>query len=134
MRRLQAVSRCAAPDSTVYRHRAAGEPAAPLAQVGEAHDRIDQVVVGGELERVDAGVAKAARSAASRRLRRLRRSAGGSARSWVSTNSCSPVSASCIDDQAEVGQLHLERIVQPHRDHLVALREQCRAARAQPAR
>ena len=27
------------------------------------------------------------------------------------------------DQQAEVGQLHLQRIVEPHRDDLVALRE-----------
>ena len=45
--------------SQVLRHAAAGgELAAPLAQVGEAHDRVDEVVVGRELERVDAGVAE----------------------------------------------------------------------------
>ena len=36
-----------------------GEPAALLPQVGEAQDGVDQVVVGGELERVDAGPGEA---------------------------------------------------------------------------
>ena len=35
---------------------------------------------------------------------------------------------------AEVGQLGLERVVQPHRDHLVALREAAERARPSPAR
>ena len=121
--------------SEVLRQHAAGrELAAPLAQIGEAQDRIDQVVVGRELERVDAGVAKrraqarprARSAAAAKRLRKPR--------SWVSTNSCSPVSASWIDEQAEVGQLHLQRIEQAHRDHLVALREMRRAALPSRAR
>ena len=99
------------------------ELAAPLAQVGEAQDRIDEIVVGRELERVDAGVGerraqllpRASRPAAAKRLRKPR--------SCVSTKSCSPVSASCITTQPEVGQLHLERIVEPHGDDLVPLRE-----------
>src|SRR5207249_6879557 len=36
----------------------AGELAAPLAQVGEAQDRIDEIVVGRQLERVHAGLAE----------------------------------------------------------------------------
>ena len=77
-----------------------------------------------ELERVDAGAARsAARSSASRSLGRLRRSACGSRGRACRRSSCSPVSASCIDDQAEVGQLHLQRVEQPHGEHFVALRE-----------
>ena len=80
-----------------------------------------------KLERVDAGVAE---RRAQLRLAPLRRASAKrlrKPRSCVSTNSCSPVSASWIDEQAEVGQLHLERIVQPHRDRLRA------AARAAPS-
>ena len=45
--------------SQVLRQAAAGRQlAAPLAQVREAQDRIDQIVVGGKLQRVHAGVAK----------------------------------------------------------------------------
>ena len=58
---------------------------------------------------------RAARPRAAKRFRKPR--------SWVSTKSCSPVSASWMTTQAQVGQLHLQRIVQPHRHDLVALRE-----------
>ena len=36
--------------------------------------------------------------------------------------------------QAEVGQFDLQRVVQPHRDHLVALRELAERAPPSPAR
>ena len=39
-------------------HAAGRELAAPLAEVGEAQDRVDDLVVGRELERVDAGLAE----------------------------------------------------------------------------
>ena len=76
----------------------------------------------------------AARSSRLAPLARPRRSACGSRLSWVSTNSCSPVSASCDDEQAEVGQLHLQRIEQPHRDRPRAAARAARAARSQPGR
>ena len=40
------------------RAAARGELAAPLAQVGEAEDRIDEIAVGRELERIDARFAE----------------------------------------------------------------------------
>ena len=46
-------------DRAVRRPGPVGEPAALLLQVGEAEDRVDQVVVGRELEGVDAGPGEA---------------------------------------------------------------------------
>ena len=87
----------------VLRHAAAGgELAAPLAQVGEAHDRVDEIVVGRELERVDARVGErraqlllARLAAAAKRLRKPL--------SCVSTKSCSPVSASWMTSRPRSG-------------------------------
>ena len=86
-----------------------------------------------ELERVDAGLARTrARSVRLALLARLRAKRLRKPRSCVSTKSCSPVSASCITQQAEVGQLHLERIVAaaPRRPRGAA--RAARAARSQP--
>ena len=103
--------------------RPAGKLAAALAQVGEAQDRVDQVVVGGR---------------ARARRRRRRRSASRSAASRCCGRGGEALAKAAVvrvdeellaglgvlhHEQAEVGQVHLERIVQAHRDHLVALRE-----------
>ena len=69
---------CAAPPRWLRQAAAGGELAAPLAQVGEAQDRVDEVVVGRELERVDAGVAERRAQRRPRAARRPRRSACGS--------------------------------------------------------
>jgi hypothetical protein len=42
----------------LWQGAAGSEPAAPLAHIGEAKDRIHQIIVGRELQCVDAGVAK----------------------------------------------------------------------------
>ena len=105
------------------RLRAGGEPAAALAQVGEAQDRVDQVVVGGRARaRRRRRRGSAARSSASRRSR-----GGGEALAEAAVVRVDEQLLAGLGvlhhEQAEVGQLHLERIVQPHRDDLVALRE-----------
>ena len=113
---------CSMPE--VRRQAAAGRKlAAPLAQIGEAQDRVDEIVVGGRARARRRRRRRAPRAARARALlgnaaKRLRKP-----RSCVSTNSCSPVSASCDHQEAEVGQLHLQRVVEAHRDHVVALRE-----------
>ena len=107
------------------------ELAAALAQVGEAQDRVDEIVVGGRAR------------ARPRRLRETPRAAPSRAASAAASKRLRKAAVVGVDEdllpglrilhheQAEVGQLHLQRIVQPHRDHLVALREL--AERLRPA-
>ena len=100
--------------AVAFRRPVAGAPAvaaagasaaAALAHVGEAHHRVDQVVVGGQFQRVDAGCAQApARSSASR--------CGGDAREALAKAGVVRVDEQLLAGlgvphrhQAEVGQL-----------------------------
>ena len=97
--------------------------AAALAHVGEAHDGLDQVVVGREFERVDADLGQRLRAGrprvrAAMRAKRLRKPA-----SCVSTQQLLAGLGVAQRHQAEVGQFEFERIEQAHRDHVMALRQ-----------
>ena len=105
----------------------AGEPAAALAQVGEAQDRVDQVVVGGQLERVDAG---AARSAVAQLCLALLGGRGEALAKAAVVRVDEHLLAGLgilHRQQAEVGQLQLQRIV------AAARRPPRGAARAAPS-
>ena len=95
-RRAARAAGAAAAGGDAKRHAPAPPPQPALGR--HAHDRPDEVVVGRQGHRVDAGPPERrargpprARSAASANRRR-------NAASWVSTSSCSPVSASSHDD------------------------------------
>ena len=75
--------------------------------------------------------AEARRAAPPRAARPPPRSAGGSPVVGVDEQLLAGLGV-LHHQQAQVGQLHLQRIVEPHRDDLVALREAAPAPRAQP--
>jgi hypothetical protein len=109
-------------DRAVGRPGPVGEPAALLLQVGEAQHRVDEVVVGAELEGVDAG--------AGERLAQLRLALLGGGGEALAEALVVGVDDDLLAGlgvlhrhQADVGQVHLERVEQAHRRHLVALRE-----------
>ena len=110
-------------DRTVaWRATPVGEPAALLLQLGEAHDGLDQVVVGAELEGVDAG---AAEGFAEQRLASLGGGGEALAKALVVRVDDDLLAGLGVPHrhQADIGELHLERVEQTHRRHLMALRE-----------
>jgi hypothetical protein len=115
-------SRCAAMRAALA-VRAGGELGAALAQVGEAQDRVGEVVVGGELERVDAGVAEGLAQLELAAARELGEALAEAPVVRVDEELLAGLGV-LHHEQADVRELHLERIVQAHRDHLMAAREQ----------
>ena len=109
------------------------ELAAPLAQVGEAHDRVDQVVVGGQARaRRRRRARSAARSSRLALARRSRRSACGSRGRACRRTPARRSRRPAITSRPRSGSSMLQRVVQPHGDHFVALREM--RERLRPAR
>ncbi len=108
------------PGVAAYRRR--GELAAPLAQIGEAHDRVHQVIVGGKFERIDAGVAEFGAQVLFALLRRRRETLAKAAIVRVDEQLFAGFRV-LHDQQAQVRHLHLERVVEAHGDDFVALRE-----------
>src|SRR5215472_69824 len=98
---------------------AAAQLAAALAQVGKAQDRIDEIVFGRELQRVHAG---APERRAQLSLAPLRRAGEAPAEAAIVRVHEQLLSGLRIlhDEQPQIGQLHFERVVETHRDDLVA--------------
>src|ERR1019366_6853276 len=99
-----------------------GESAALFLQVGEAQDRIDKVVVGGEFERVDAG---AREGLAQLGLAPFGRGLKALAKAGVMRVDDELLAGLGIlqRHEAEVGQVHLERVEEAHGGHFMALRQ-----------
>src|SRR5207253_2577656 len=105
--------------------------APPLAQVGEAKDRIDQIVIGAKLEGVHSGLAK-------RAAQFLLPPFGGCGETLakapivrIDENLLAGFGI-LNNEEAEIRQLHFQRVVQAHGDNFVAsreLRERFRPAR-----
>ena len=111
--------------------QAGGELAAALAHVDEAHDGVHQVGVGGELQRVHAALHQ--------RLAQFGLALGRDACEALAEARVVRVHHHLLaglgvaqGQQAEVGELQLQRIQHPHRHHFVALRQP--RQRALPAR
>src|SRR5205814_5311582 len=107
------------------------ELAAAFAQISEPKNRIDQIVVRAKLQRVDARLAK--------RLAELLLALFGGRGKALAKAPIVRVDEQLLagfgvlyDEEAEVGKLHFERIVEPDRDDLVPsceLRERLSPAR-----
>ena len=99
-----------------------GAPAALLLQIGEAQDGVDQVIVGGELEGVDA---RPGQALAQRGLAPLGGGLEALAKAGVVGVDEQLLAGLGIahGDQADVRQVHLQRVEQAHRGHLVAQRQ-----------
>ena len=116
---LQRRRRCAGAPASARRHL---QPAALAAQGGKAQHRFEQVVVGGQLQRVGAGT-------------RQRVAQRGFARLGLGRVALAEARVGGVDEQllaglgvfhrhqAQFGQRHLQRVEQAHRHHLVALRQ-----------
>ena len=102
--------------------RAGGEAAAALAHVGEAPDRVDQIVVGRKLERVDAGVAESGAQLGFAALRRGGEALAEAAVVGIDEDLLAGLGV-LHHEHAEIGEARFQRVVQPYRDDLVALRE-----------
>src|SRR5215213_485123 len=99
-----------------------GEPTAAFSQVGEAPDRVDEVAVRRKLERVHTRFAKRCAE-----------------RSFVTLcGACEPLAKTAIvrvdeqlraalrvlqEDESQIRHIDFERIVKPHSEHFVPLRE-----------
>ena len=102
--------------------------AAPLPEIGEAQDRVDQIVVRGQLECVHARVAE-------RRSERVLASLRGRGEALpepavVGVEEHLLTGLGVLDDeQPEVRQIHLQGVVDAHRQDLMPLREVCQRRR-----
>ena len=112
---------------------AAGKLAALLAQIGKAQHRVEQVVVRRQLQGVDAGLRERRPQRQVALLDAAPRSACGSAIVRVDDQLLAGLGV-LERHQAEVGQIHLERVEQADRDDLVAPRQTRRGPLPSPAR
>ena len=101
---------------------AGGELAPSLAQIRKTQDRVDEIVAGRELQRVDAG-----RLERLPQLRLARRRGGSEALpepAVVGVDEELLAGLGILDDQeTEIRQLLLQRVVEADRDDIVAPRE-----------
>src|SRR5437763_6883590 len=102
---------CALSDEMRGERSARRKLAAPFAQIGEAQDRIDEIVVGAEFQRIHAGLAK--------RRAQFFFALFGRRREALTKTAIVRVDEKLFagfgvldDEQAEIGQFHFQRIVQ----------------------
>ena len=96
--------------------------APPFAQIGKAQDRVDQIIIGTKLERVHTGLPK--------RTAQFLLPAFGGCGKTLAKAAIVRVDEELLTrfgvlnhEEAEVGQFHFERVIQAHRDDLMAASE-----------
>ena len=93
-----------------WKRRACRKLASPLAQIGKAKDRIDQIVIGAKLERIDAGLAKRAAQFLFAPFSGCGKTLAKAAIVRVDEDLLAGFGI-LNDEKAEIRQLHLQRIV-----------------------
>ncbi|MBS1216774.1 MAG: hypothetical protein H6R20_1748 [Proteobacteria bacterium] len=92
------------------------------AQIGEAQQCVDEVIVGGELQRIDACFAERGAQFDLARARQLREALAEPAIVRVHEHLLARLGV--LDhEETQVGQLHLQLIIEAHCDDLVTLGE-----------
>ena len=106
---MRAPARCRTAPEVQRQAAARGELAAPLAQVREAQDRFGEVVVGGELQRVDAGALEGAANVVLALPGGLRVALAEGTVAGVDEELLAGLGV-LHQHQPDVGQLHLDRV------------------------